>query len=740
MSNWYDIEASITLDTTKYVEGSNKAQQYARDTKKVIDSNTKLKMEIDVVNFQNKIKEVKLALKDPNLTKAQQLKLQLQTNDLQRWLTEAKRSLNNYVNTWDAATSRLQTKFNKMGESIWKTFSNIALARWVVIMAIQKVWRFFGDIISSWQEVIRIEKQLNTVLENTWKSAQITSEEIYKMAKEMSKATGVDDDAIVSLDTILLRYKNISWTVLPAVTQAVIDLAFAQSWWLIPTQDQLSDSAQKLWYILNDPIAWYKKLRAIWISFTEDQKTQIETAIKVWDGFKVQWILLDRLKWIYWNASSATDELTKSTALLNVSWDNMKENIGKALIPRIATFVSWINTMWEAIFWLYNQIKSLGWVWWVIKKTWLTVKAVVTNTPLTMAEQAAMQPKLITNTSKGAVAKTPAQLKADEEMQKMGALFEKYWVWWWSWSSANKSLEAQKKLLQDAQKDAQDYVNEIKKIWQEFDDLKEKAKKDFSDIQKEITSLDTTQQTDMAARYVEVTNSLADPNLDATERNKLLQEQSFLMWKTTQAERDQAIATDKLSESEQNYNKYLAEKNVLLEKQAIAKSFSENKDAFGKNLKVNTDANGNTTWSYLDATGKSVDIKDMSNISYAQDLIDSQTKIQTEYLDLQKAQDDKKKLYEQDKVDFTKIQQDATQAFKDELKTRKEAMQVYVNEVLAMQQTIANALAAAKASAASSSTTNNVTTNNNNWWNTTNNVVIHTNNPSTVDRLTGVGH
>ena len=539
------LKIDIEVNKANFEKQLQGAEKFARDTKSKIDQNMKMQLEFNIVAFQNKLAQVKKDLKTASWDK--KINLQIEANQLQRGLTEAKRNLNNLVNTWSQTTSRLQAKFDNMWKSIWKTFSNIALARWVVILAIWKVSKFFWDIISSGQEVIRIEKQLNTVLENTWKSAQITSEQIYKMATEMSKSTGIDDDAIVALDTILLRYKNISWNVLPAVTQAVIDLAFAQSWWLIPTQEQLADSAQKLWFILNDPIAWYKKLRAIWITFTEDQKEQIKTSVEVWDWFKVQWILLEKIESIYWNASQATDELTKSTALLNISWGNMKENLWKVVIPRLATFVSSLNTVWEAIFNLFNQIKSLWWVWWLIKKTRIGFKTFVTGKPLTMEERASMQPKLITNTApwfKRLKTKTPEQIAANAEMAKLNSLFEQYWVGWWRWRWTNKSKQA-----------LEDYKNAFKSTFDDINKSIKDTKKNIDDLNTKLTDLAKERDKDLASRVATIDEELAktwDEAVSAEERAKLEAERAEAFVGLT-AKETKAL-NDKIT-TQETYNK-----------------------------------------------------------------------------------------------------------------------------------------------------------------------------------------
>jgi topoisomerase IA-like protein len=87
---------------------------YARDTKKKLDQDLKIKLELDVANFQIQLDQARARLREAKKQgdKDAIINAQLETNQLQRGLTEAKRQLNNYVNTGDKDLSRLQMKFD----------------------------------------------------------------------------------------------------------------------------------------------------------------------------------------------------------------------------------------------------------------------------------------------------------------------------------------------------------------------------------------------------------------------------------------------------------------------------------------------------------------------------------------------------------------------------------------------------------------------------------------------------
>lgn len=70
----------------------------ARDTKKKLDKELVYKLKADVAAFDLTLKEVRAKLRQAKSAEEKR-KLTLDAQDLQRQLTEAKRKLNNYLNT-----------------------------------------------------------------------------------------------------------------------------------------------------------------------------------------------------------------------------------------------------------------------------------------------------------------------------------------------------------------------------------------------------------------------------------------------------------------------------------------------------------------------------------------------------------------------------------------------------------------------------------------------------------------
>jgi hypothetical protein len=83
-------------------------------------------LQIDILQAQAKIDIVKKQISDAKKAGEIPFALQLDLKNLQSGLTQAKRELNNLENTGSNTTSRLQAKFNQLGQGISGAFSKVA--------------------------------------------------------------------------------------------------------------------------------------------------------------------------------------------------------------------------------------------------------------------------------------------------------------------------------------------------------------------------------------------------------------------------------------------------------------------------------------------------------------------------------------------------------------------------------------------------------------------------------------
>lgn len=124
----------------KFSVEMKRIEEYARDTKKKLDKETVYTLKANVAELDLALKDARAKIKQATSDEARR-KITLETQELQRQLTEAKRKLNNYLNTWDENTSRLQAKF----DSLWGAIKEVFSGWWL-----QALDGFLGKIPMIW--------------------------------------------------------------------------------------------------------------------------------------------------------------------------------------------------------------------------------------------------------------------------------------------------------------------------------------------------------------------------------------------------------------------------------------------------------------------------------------------------------------------------------------------------------------------------------------------------------------
>ena len=147
----------------------------------------------------------------------------------------------------------------------------------------------FKSIISLAIEQERVVRQLDAAIESTGGSAGFTTKELQKMAAGFQEVTNYGDEAIISAQSILLTFTNLKGDVLPATTEAVLDLSERMG-------TDLKSSAIQLGKALNDPVANLSALSRSGIQFSESQKDTINALVKTNRLADAQKIILKELK------------------------------------------------------------------------------------------------------------------------------------------------------------------------------------------------------------------------------------------------------------------------------------------------------------------------------------------------------------------------------------------------------------------------------------------------------------
>lgn len=140
--------------------------------------------------------------------------------------------------------------------------------------------------------------QLEQRLKSTGGISGQSAKELTEYAGSLQKVTTFGDEAIISMQSLLLTFTNIRGGVFNEATEAILDMSVAMG------QD-LKSSALQLGKALNDPISGIEALSRVGVRFTDHQKDVIKSLVKTGNTAKAQKIILQELKTEFGGAARA---------------------------------------------------------------------------------------------------------------------------------------------------------------------------------------------------------------------------------------------------------------------------------------------------------------------------------------------------------------------------------------------------------------------------------------------------
>lgn len=184
-----------------------------------------------------------------------------------------------------------------------------------------------GSIITSANEAIKAEAQLDAVLKSTGGVAGVTREQALALASSFQSMTTFSDEAVLGAENLLLTFTGIGKDVFPTALSAVLDMSTALG------QD-LQSSALQLGKALQDPVRGITALRRVGVNFSEDQQRVIASLVETGRVADAQRLILEELAREFGGSAQAQAQtFAGRMAQLRNRIDDLKESIGRALIP-----------------------------------------------------------------------------------------------------------------------------------------------------------------------------------------------------------------------------------------------------------------------------------------------------------------------------------------------------------------------------------------------------------------------
>lgn len=242
----------------------------------------------------------------------------------------------------------------------------------------------------------RLQAQTNAAIRSTGGVANVSVRHVARFAAGIQAMSGIQEESIIEGQNMLLTFTNIRNEVgrgndiFDQAASAATDLSVALGM-------DMSGAAMQVGKALNDPIAGLGRLQRIGVTFTDQQKAQVEQMMAVGDTAGAQGVILGELQREFGGSAAAFGETTAGQfSRIRESIGDVAEGLVVKLMPSLAAAGNWIRTkmipaLSEFADWLGPRIMPameavVGWFqenWPQISKTvtdvFMNVKGVVTD-------------------------------------------------------------------------------------------------------------------------------------------------------------------------------------------------------------------------------------------------------------------------------------------------------------------------------------------------------------------------
>lgn len=199
------------------------------------------------------------------------------------------------------------------------------------------------------QEGERVTAQTNAVLASTGGIANVTGQEIDRLAASLLRKSGVDDEQIKSGANMLLTFTKIrnevgaGNDVFNQATKVTLDLSVAMG-------KDMQSSAILVGKALNDPIKGVGALSRAGVQLDSDQKALIKTMVAAGDTMGAQKIILKELETQFGGSAAAAGKTLAGQ--MNVARESFSNLTGQLMTATMPAFSALIGVVSRATSWM----------------------------------------------------------------------------------------------------------------------------------------------------------------------------------------------------------------------------------------------------------------------------------------------------------------------------------------------------------------------------------------------------
>lgn len=191
-------------------------------------------------------------------------------------------------------------------------------------------------------------------LRNNAGAAGQTTESLNKLTKELHEYSGASATSIKNGERVILQQDNIGKNIFPRVARAALDVAASMG-------EDMASAATGLSMALENPTEAARKLRAMHVTLTEEQKKSIKTFEDLGETEKAQSVILDAVEKAHGKMAGelANTPVARMEQLFEV-FKGIKEKIGDIAATVVVPLVNGIKSVLVPVKDFIEAHKSLG--------------------------------------------------------------------------------------------------------------------------------------------------------------------------------------------------------------------------------------------------------------------------------------------------------------------------------------------------------------------------------------------
>lgn len=209
----------------------------------------------------------------------------------------------------------------------------------------REVFQGLKSAVEAGTESNKVAADTAQVIQSTGSAANVTADQVEKLATAISLKTGVDDEAIQSAQNMLLTFTNLrneagkGNDIFTQASRIAVDMG-------AKFKNGPEAASIQLGKALNDPIKGITALTRVGVTFDEQQRAQIKTMVESGNIMGAQKVILAELSKEFGGQAEAQ---ASAIDKIKVAAGNLKETLGQAIIPAIDAIVPVIQSVMDQI-------------------------------------------------------------------------------------------------------------------------------------------------------------------------------------------------------------------------------------------------------------------------------------------------------------------------------------------------------------------------------------------------------